>query len=151
MSHRHPDIKVRRLYYIWCDMRRRCADTKHRQFKDYGGRGVAVCDRWLNFAAFMDDMGLRPDGMSLDRIDNEKGYSPDNCRWSTRKEQNSNRRNCIHVMHGNDRVTLKEYCRREGLRYRAIRKRLERGWDEREALTLPLGSRVFDPHGRRIA
>jgi hypothetical protein len=77
----------------------------------------------------------------IDRIDNAKGYSPDNCRWADRKTQNSNRRNCIYVQHGEETVTLREYCRREGLTYRPVVKRIQdRGWPVDQALSIPVGA-----------
>lgn len=134
---RHP------LFWIWCDMRYRCSRPNHRQFKDYGGRGIRVCERWQsNFHAFVEDMGPRPEGLSLDRRDNTKGYSPENCRWATRKEQNSNRRNCIYVDCDGETVTLKEYCRRKSLPYRPVVKRIQdRNWTVADALSVPVGQR----------
>ena len=96
------------LYSCWQSMKRRCDSPNNPQYKDYGGRGITVCDKWINnFHAFSSDMGERPKGMTLDRIDNNKGYSPENCKWSTRKEQQRNRRYSIFV-------TI------EGKRYRAV-------------------------------
>lgn len=86
------------LYHCWINMRVRCTNKNHKQYKDYGGRGITVCPEWMDsFEAFYQDMGNKPDASySLDRIDNDKGYSPDNCRWATRSMQNSNKRNTVH-------------------------------------------------------
>ena len=74
-------------------MRQRCENERHAYFKDYGGRGIVVCDRWKNFAAFLEDMGPRPSNKhSLDRIDNNGNYEPGNCRWATRSVQEANKR-----------------------------------------------------------
>ena len=71
----------------------RCTNKNHAQFADYGGRGISVCERWRrSFFAFVVDMKERPDGMTLDRIDNDAGYSKINCRWATKKQQEKNRR-----------------------------------------------------------
>lgn len=80
-------------YSSWRSMRRRCCDVKHKYFNNYGGRGITICDRWINdFNAFLQDMGERPKGYTLDRINNEGNYEPINCKWSDRKTQASNRR-----------------------------------------------------------
>jgi hypothetical protein len=130
-----------REYWVWADMKGRCQNPGHAAFANYGGRGIAVCDRWQSFAGFAEDMLPRPEGGMLDRIDNSGPYAPDNCRWTDRKTQNSNRRNCIFVAHGDERVTLREYCRREGLAYRPIVKRIQdRNWPIEQALTVPVGS-----------
>jgi hypothetical protein len=73
-------------------MIQRCTNPKQKAYKHYGGRGIKVCKRWRDFRHFLTDMGLRPDGMTLDRRDNDKGYTPDNCRWATQVEQIANRR-----------------------------------------------------------
>ena len=131
----------RRAYWCWSDMRARCAKPTHVAYDRYGGRGIAVCEAWQTFENFWADMGPRPDGLSLDRRDNDGPYSPDNCRWATRQEQNSNRRNCIYVEDVGERITLREYCRRHGLTYRPIVKRVQdRNWPVELALTVPLGS-----------
>lgn len=75
-------------YKIWAGILSRCYNPKVRIYKYYGGRGITVCDRWKDFQKFYEDMGCRPNGMQIDRIDNDKGYSPDNCRWVTPKENN---------------------------------------------------------------
>lgn len=136
-------VERQRLYWVWADMRQRCSNPNHKAFANYGGRGIKVTERWQAFENFLSDMWPRPDGGLLERVNNDGDYGNDNCKWATRKEQNSNRRNCIHVDDGGETVTLKEKCRRLGLPYRPIIKRIkERNWPIEKALSLPLGTRL---------
>lgn len=80
-------------YSSWEAMKSRCLNPNHQAYSSYGGRGITICNEWLDFKGFLKDMGERPKGMTLDRIDNDKGYSKSNCRWSTPKQQARNRRN----------------------------------------------------------
>lgn len=92
--HGHSRINGKRgkTYSVWTHMKARCNNKKHQEYKNYGGRGIKICDRWNRFENFLSDMGEKPDGLSLDRIDNMDGYYKENCRWATPSEQSRNRR-----------------------------------------------------------
>lgn len=82
-----------KTYWVWHNMKQRCLNVNHEQYVDYGARGIGVCDKWLDFRGFLEDMGEQPEKMSLDRINNNGNYEPSNCRWVSAKIQAQNRRN----------------------------------------------------------
>lgn len=87
----------KRVYKCWTAMKQRCSNPKCKAFPDYGGRGITVCDDWRKFDKFYEDMGDRPKGMSLDRINNDLGYSKSNCRWTTHRQQMNNTRRTVRI------------------------------------------------------
>lgn len=106
------------LYMCWLNMRARCNNPKNPQYKDYGGRGIYVCKRWDNFENFIADMGPRPPNYTLDRIDNNGPYTPENCHWASRSAQQKNRRTYY--------TSLAREAEKLGIRYRTLWARLNR-------------------------
>lgn len=120
-------------------MIQRCTQPQTHQYQNYGGRGIQVCERWLNFEHFLVDMGLRPEGRSIDRINNDGNYEPGNCRWATNAEQQSNKRNNRNLTFNGETHTLDEWARVSGVHRSTLRARLDRyGWNLEKALTAKL-------------
>lgn len=117
-----------KTYRVWKDMRQRCLNPKNASYADYGGRGIGICARWDDFAAFLGDMGDRPDGMSLDRLDVNGGYEPSNCRWATDVEQAGNRRSSRLIEWRGECKPLQQWCREFGIEHSKVRYRLKAGW-----------------------
>jgi hypothetical protein len=126
-------------YISWKAMVARCTRPSHQRYAVYGGAGITVCDRWLSFDAFLDDMGERPLGKTLDRVDNNKGYLPENCRWATRKEQSRNRRDNQTATIDGETKTLAEWAELNGLAIGTLERRINHlGWDPKFAVTTPV-------------
>ncbi len=103
-------------YQVWVDMRNRCISPRCKNYINYGGRGITVCDRWSSFTSFLQDMGPRPSGrLSIERIDNERGYSPDNCRWATYREQLRNTRRTFFIEHDGRRMCVTDWAKELGI------------------------------------
>lgn len=107
--------RVSQIYRVWLSMRERCNNPKCEDYKHYGARGITVCPDWEDYAVFKVDMGDRPQGRSLDRIDNSKGYSKDNCRWATREEQAANTRVARWIEFNGKRQVLSAWAREFGV------------------------------------
>ena len=118
------------IHRVWGGMVQRCTNPKNKRFADYGGRGISVCKAWETFDGFYADMGASYlEGLSIDRIDNNKGYSPENCRWATRNEQVRNQRRSRLVNYQGRNICLAEACEMSGLKYNTVEGRLNRyGW-----------------------
>lgn len=124
-------------YWVWAAMIQRCSNPKCKGFRLYGARGIDVCKRWESYENFVADMGERPRGMSIDRIDNERGYSPENCRWATLTEQANNTRRNHWIVFDGEEYTLSQASRKFGIAPGVLRYRLVRlEWPIRQALGL---------------
>lgn len=130
-------------YKSWSAMRKRCLNPNAADYHCYGGRGIQICERWNDFAAFLEDMGDRPSQRhTIDRIDAEGDYTPDNCRWATPKQQGRNRNNNRMLTFNGETLCLSEWAERAGMSIQALRSRLDVcGYTVEEALTLPIGVR----------
>lgn len=124
---RHENLS---LYYVWAKMKSRCSNKNDDSFKDYGGRGIRVCERWLSYENFFKDMYPRPIGHSLNRVDNNGNYEPSNCEWATDLEQQNNKRNNV-IFEGK---TMAQWARTNNIDRRVIYERLKRGWDIEKAM-----------------
>lgn len=134
----------------------RCHDPNNRDYPYYGGRGITVCKRWLDsFESFVEDMGLRPEGLTLERVNNDIGYEPGNCVWASRKAQARNRRVCLSLTYKGETKSLDDWSAATGIPYSTLKARVTRlGYTTEEALTKPvkcgakLSSKVYTPRKR---
>lgn len=128
-----------RTYNSWQRIRQFCYNPNCKKYPKYGGRGIKVCDRWLeSFQNFLEDMGERPEGMTLDRKDNDKDYTPENCRWATPKQQSNNRNYCKKFEYKGELLTIAELADRFNWSYSTLYQRIcTMKWDVEKALTTP--------------
>lgn len=122
-------------YSAWSSMKGRCTNPKYENYKNYGGRGISVCQEWHTFENFYRDMGARPEGTSLDRIDVNGNYEPSNCRWGTEEEQCNNRTNARLLEFNGKKQTIAQWSRELGIKYRTIHQRLRMKWSIKDTLT----------------
>ena len=131
-------------YLSWTAAKSRCFDTKDRDYANYGGCGIKVCDRWRDdFAAFLGDMGERPAGMTLDRHPNTDGhYEPGNCRWATAAQQGNNKRNNVLIEHNGKMKTGTQIAREFGIEPTVFLNRISKGWPLDRAISEPVKRRM---------
>lgn len=137
-----PGASTDPRHKVWRHMIDRCSNPKNRSFKDYGGRGIGVCDRWLigdgertGFECFVADLGPRPARFTIERVDGAKGYGPGNCMWLPKGDQSKNRRGVKLVRIGRRAQTIPDWCRETGVGYWTAIRRIERGWPPDRAVT----------------
>ena len=132
-----------RLYHIWCSMKRRCHNANEKSYKNYGGRGIKVCDEWEKFEGFY-DWAIRSgyeDSLTIERIDVNGNYSPQNCRWATMKEQGNNKRNNKFITIDGETKTIQQWADISGIERSTIKKRINYKWEPRDAVFSPVKSR----------
>lgn len=133
---RKHGISGSRIYNVWRGMRQRCESPSHNAYHRYGGRGIYVCQRWQSFENFLADMGQPAPGMTIERVDNDGPYSPENCRWASRAEQASNRAVNRNITWNGETLNLSQWSERTGIHRNTLERRVDLGW--------PL-DRVFAP------
>lgn len=131
-----------REYRVWLGMKNRCKDHDNPDFGRYGARGIRVCERWMDFRNFYEDMGDCPPEMTLDRKDNNLGYSKENCRWATGSEQSRNRRSNRILTFRRESLPMIAWSERYRLPRYLLGARLKRGWSLEEALLTPVGGQA---------
>lgn len=137
MSRSRVSGKAHPIYNSWQQMLARCKHVSNPAYAYYGGRGITVCDRWSTFEVFKQDM--EPtwfSGASIERVDNNEGYCPENCKWATVREQSVNKRSNILVEYKGRVQCLKYWCDELGLKYATVQGRIKRGWTPEEAFTV---------------
>lgn len=130
--------KITKIYISWHNMKQRCTNFNDKGYKDYGYRGITICERWLKFENFNKDMGesWRP-RLTIHRKNNNKGYYPENCVWITTKEQNKNKRNNLYITHNNKTQLLIDWVKETRIPYQTLWARIYRyGWSTGKALTV---------------
>jgi hypothetical protein len=125
----------RKTHNAWNAMIQRCINCKVESFSNYGARGITVCDEWMSFEAFLEDMGVAPEGLSIDRIDGTKGYFKSNCRWADNATQALNRRTTIKVTIDGQEKSVSNWCIINKLNRSTVHNRIKSGWDIERAVT----------------
>ena len=142
LGHNHGENnKNSRLHRIWAGIIQRCNNPNSPRYSDYGGRGITVCEEWLDYLTFKKWAVTNgySDELSIDRKDTNEGYNPDNCKWSNRYEQQNNMRSNVFIEFNGETMTLAQWARRLNLKYGTLVSRRYRGWSIERMLTTPTG------------
>lgn len=126
-----------KTYEAWASMKKRCTNRNHKAFKHYGGRGITFCERWSDFSMFLEDMGVAPDGLTLERKENSKGYSKDNCVWASVHEQRRNTRSTVKITFNGETMCMTDWAERLGISKHNLQRRMKTMSFE-EAVSLPV-------------
>jgi len=133
------------IYGSWYAMKQRCDNPKHKSFHNYGGRGIGYIEAWKSFEEFNRSMSLSyQKGLTLDRIDNNKGYSPENCRWATKKQQANNMRKNTIIEYNGQTLTLTQWAEKLGLKVGTLQWRFRRGWTIEKMMTPELFRKIIN-------
>lgn len=132
-----------RIYSIWCGIKDRCLNKKSARYSSYGGRGITVCERWMTFENFYEDMGDAPNGMSVDRINNDLGYSPENCKWSTPKEQANNTRRNVKITVNGETKNACQWMEKLRVKSYFLKNKTKNGATKEEVIMSSLGLSAF--------
>ncbi len=143
--HGESGVTDAKLYRVWVNMKQRCYNPKSPEYHNYGERGISVCHEWVNdFTTFMhwaEENGYRQ-GLSIERIDNNANYSPENCRWATSRDQSNNQRKTVFLTYNGETKPLSFLAEEHGLTRELVKHRLMRGWTIERALTEPVHSKT---------
>lgn len=146
MRNKYPKKENLKLWYSYHAMKKRCLNPNEKRYKDYGGRGIRICDEWLKgfdeFAEWALSNGYQ-DGLTIERKDVNGNYCPENCEWISKHEQNFNKRNSLIVEYNGQKKDLMVWCKELGLKYDTIHHRITHGWDAEKAFNTPTNKKSF--------
>ncbi len=141
-----------KIHRIWRSMLGRCDNPNTKRYDRYGGRGIKVCERWRSFENFYADMGERPAGLTLDRIDNDGDYEPSNCRWATQKQQHANRDRSVIITFNGETMAAFEWDDRMGYRHGTVFQRVvQRGWEIKRAILTPTDRKLAREQSHQVS
>ena len=137
-NRRHGHSSGTPTYRTWSGMKTRCTNPSHHEYHRYGGRGITICKRWLKFENFLADMGERPAGLTIERKNNNLGYSKNNCRWATYQEQAQNTATNLMLTFNGETRCMKEMSKKYSIKRTTLGRRIKAGWSVARSLTQPV-------------